>query len=227
MGWTTYRASYYKENGQIDRKAECDAYFMEGLNAGHYAVLKSAMVGATYYAAVKALRKGQKDENGEWIYVTIPENEQRVFAAVFLTSTNKRDYYNFGYKDMDESEGPYESNCPASILNLLSPTTYEYAIKWRERCWENIRRKKEGINLNTLPIGSVISYGLEKKTICIKYPPSYQFKTPFWKVEGVHEYRKKKYIPSDFEILYVGTGKVEPNWREKITESSSCLQAKA
>lgn len=28
MGWTEYRASYFK-SGKIDRKAECDAYFLE------------------------------------------------------------------------------------------------------------------------------------------------------------------------------------------------------
>lgn len=27
MGWTSYHASYYK-NGKVDRKAECDAYFL-------------------------------------------------------------------------------------------------------------------------------------------------------------------------------------------------------
>ena len=28
MGWTEYRASYFR-SGKIDRKAECDAYFLE------------------------------------------------------------------------------------------------------------------------------------------------------------------------------------------------------
>ena len=42
MGWTSYRANYYK-NGKINKKAECDAYFMEGLNRGHFQVLKSTM----------------------------------------------------------------------------------------------------------------------------------------------------------------------------------------
>lgn len=40
MGWTSYHATYYK-NGKVDRKAECDAYFMEGLNTGWYRVIKS------------------------------------------------------------------------------------------------------------------------------------------------------------------------------------------
>ena len=44
MGWTSYEATYFKKNGDIDRKAECDAYFMRD-NAGHYKVLKSSMKG--------------------------------------------------------------------------------------------------------------------------------------------------------------------------------------
>lgn len=35
MGWTEYRASYFK-SGKVDRKAECDAYFLEGHNRGHW-----------------------------------------------------------------------------------------------------------------------------------------------------------------------------------------------
>ena len=33
MGWTGCHATHYKRNGDIDRKAECDGYFLEGLNA--------------------------------------------------------------------------------------------------------------------------------------------------------------------------------------------------
>ena len=55
MGWTSYHANYYKKNGEIDRKAECDAYWQEGLKRGHFKVLRSSMVGSTYYAAVKPL----------------------------------------------------------------------------------------------------------------------------------------------------------------------------
>ena len=100
MGWTGYHATHYK-NGKVDRKAECDAYFMEGLNRGHFNVLKSSMVGSTYYAAVSPLKKSNgKDDNGNYIYVDIPENERIVFGVVFLTSTDAKDYYNFSYKDM-------------------------------------------------------------------------------------------------------------------------------
>jgi hypothetical protein len=51
------------------------------------------------------------------------------------------DGYTFGYKDMSEEMGPNESRCPKSILDLLTPTTYEYALAWRQRCRERIEKK--------------------------------------------------------------------------------------
>lgn len=156
MGWTSYHATYYK-NGKIDRKAECDAYFMEGLNRGHFNVLKSSMVGSTYYAAVQRMVKYVgKDENGEGIYEPLPESERTTFGIVFLTSIDTKDYYNFSYKDLDESMGPCQCDCPKGILDLLSPTDNEYANNWRKACYENLARKKNANGLNKLPVGTII-----------------------------------------------------------------------
>lgn len=156
MGWTGQHATHYK-NGKIDRKAECDAYFMEDLNKGHFNVLKSSMVGSTYYAAVQRVVKYiGKGENGEEIYESLPENERTTFGAVFLTSTDAKDYFNFSYKDMDESMGPGHCDCPKSILDLLSPTNDEYANEWRKACYENLTKKKNPNGLNKLPVGTVI-----------------------------------------------------------------------
>ena len=160
MGWTSYHASHYKYakgNRTIDRKAECDAYFMEGLNKGHYNVLKSAMVGSTYYAAVQIMKKYLgEDENGKSIYEDLPENERHTFAAIFLTSTDMKDYYNFAYKDMSESMGPYKYDCPKGILDLLPPTENEYALEWRKKCYERIEAKKNPNALRNLPVGTKI-----------------------------------------------------------------------
>ena len=156
MGWTSYHATHYK-NGKIDRKAECDAYFLDGLNRGHYDVLKSSMVGSTYYAAVKPLKKsGGKDENGNYIYVDIPETEHEVFAVVILTSTDTKDYFNFSYKEMCETSGPYRRDCPKSVLDLLTPTESEWANEWRKDCYENLKKKKDPNKLSNLPVGTVI-----------------------------------------------------------------------
>jgi hypothetical protein len=75
MGWTSYNATFYK-NGKVDRKAEIDYLF----NRDGYSVLKSTMVGTTYYGAVKYTnRKG----------------EEVVFGLVCLTKVDNRSYYNF------------------------------------------------------------------------------------------------------------------------------------
>jgi hypothetical protein len=156
MGWTSYHATYYKK-GKIDRKAECDAYFMEGLNRGHFNVLKSSMVGSTYYAAVqRTVKYVGKDEKGEGIYETLPENERTTFGIVFLTSTDSKDYFNFSYKDMDESMGPGYCDCPKGILDLLSSTDNQYANDWRKACYENIAKKNDPNGLNKLPVGTII-----------------------------------------------------------------------
>jgi len=203
MGWTSYHATHYK-NGRIDRKAECDGYFMEGLNAGYYRVLKSTMVGSVYYAAVETLKRyGKKQPDGSRPIEDIPEGERRVWAAVFLTTTDAKDYCNFSYKDMDESVSPFKSECPVSILNLLSPTDDEYANEWRARCRENAARKKSPDTLSNLPVGAVIRFTLHDGTVKVfmKHQPAYQFKRPFWYDRINNTYVPSRRIPKDYEIV--------------------------
>lgn len=141
MGWTEYHASCYK-NGKVDRKAEMDAIFNWEDEARKCEVLKSSMVGSTYYAAVRSFNK----TNG-YDYVG---------AVVCLTSTNNKDYFNFAYKDMDETMCPYQYNCPKGILDLLPPTENEYALEWRKQCYANLEAKKNPNNFNKLPVGTII-----------------------------------------------------------------------
>ena len=89
-------------------------------------VLRSTLVGMrVYYAAVEQVR--------------VATGQREVWAAICLVRYNPRDPegYIFGYKDMEESMGPCESDCPAPILDLLTPTDREYAVQWRARCREN------------------------------------------------------------------------------------------
>lgn len=85
-------------------------------------VLRSALVKMrTWYAAVEILR---------------PDREREVAALVCLVRYNPRDRegYIFGYKDMDETVGPYEAECPVAILDLLTPTENANALAWRAKC---------------------------------------------------------------------------------------------
>lgn len=149
MGWLEYRAEHYK-NGKVDRKAEMDSKYNWEDESRKVEVLKSSMVGSTYYAAVKSFNK----TNGY----------ECVTAAICLTSTNNKDYYNFAYKGMDESCGPYRYDCPKGILDLLTPTENEYAREWRKACYENLAKKKNPNSLGRLPVGSKIKYTLPYDT---------------------------------------------------------------
>lgn len=184
MGWTFYHVEPTYKNGKlfIDRKAECDGHF----DKNRCKVLKSAMVGSTYYAAVAV------------------DNE--VIAAVNLTRVDNKEYFNFGYKGMDESMGPFECNCPKGILDLLTPTDSEYANDWRKRCYENLKKKNSPNSLNNLPIGSVIRYNRYdgREIELVKCAAAYQFKRPWWKIVGENKYVSVKHIPSDYIVVKRG-----------------------
>ena len=196
MGWTWYLASHYRPNGQIDRKKECDALLTEGFYAGFYRIEKSAMDGATYYAAVTAIKKGLQENP-----IPIPPEEQTTFAVIFLTSTDNRNLFNFGYKDMDETCGPWQDRCPKSILDLLSPTDNEFALDWRKRCRERLTSPSTTKRLHDLPIGTQIEFEIGGRTrVAKKLPPNHQFRTPYWSL-GVGYYIAKKRIPDSFRVV--------------------------
>lgn len=89
-----------------------------------YTVLDTATINLTqFYAAVET----RNTETGE----------REVWAAVFLLHFC-RGRHNFGYKDMTESMGPCEAQCPQRILDLLTPTDNANALEWRQRCRANL-----------------------------------------------------------------------------------------
>jgi hypothetical protein len=102
MGWTV-----------LPRPDKPLAYMDRVFTGPGLTVLRSALVGFTYYAAVQ-------------------HSDGSVFAGVALLRYCRDGQ--FGYKDMDESMGPNEARCPKSILALLTPTDRPYAIEWRDRC---------------------------------------------------------------------------------------------
>lgn len=145
MGWDYHHAEHYR-NDKIDRKAELDDEFTWESETRSYEVLKSQMVGSTYYAAVKC-----------HIFET---QEEYVWALVCLTRTDTKDYFNFGKKAMDETEGPYKFDCPVAILDLLTPTDNEIANAWRKKC----REYKKLPKLSSIKEGGSIQFVLSHDT---------------------------------------------------------------
>lgn len=118
MGWSsiyTGRLTSQEKKQRIDRVRTWE----------NEEVVKSCMVGTTYYAAVR-----RKDDGV-------------VYAVVALTQLEEGE---FCFKDMSETCGPIEEKCPIGILKLLSPTDDKLAQEWRKRCLENheaqLRRRR-------------------------------------------------------------------------------------
>lgn len=136
MGWT-----YTCENIGRDRRAWLDWHYTRGSTNRKWNVLKSALVGTTYYAAVRLEEPG---------HATI------VFGLVVLTDAKRKasDNYTFGWKDMDETMGPYHCEAPAAILDLLTPTTNKNALRWRTDCRRNLlnaSRQRKGRSAKPQP----------------------------------------------------------------------------
>lgn len=126
-----------------------------------------------------------------------------------MTSTKANDYWNFSYKEMDESMCPYSFDCPVGILNLLTPTDSENANEWRRLCREQKEKKKEKKmdkkNPSNLPVGTIISFDYYGRKVTIqKMNPAYQFKRPWWYNAENHSYFTAKRIPNEFEIIELG-----------------------
>jgi hypothetical protein len=119
MGWL-YKSSL---DGFKTPTEYLDHQFTFDREERSYRVLRSSLVQMRrYYDAVERVEK--------------LSGERSVSAVVCLVNYNTREKegYIFGYKDMDESMGPCDHDCPAAILDLLTPTDSEWANAWRQKC---------------------------------------------------------------------------------------------
>lgn len=125
MGWLFMRDL----GGHASARSYLDNQFTYSRDDHRLTVLASSMVGSTYYAAAERIETA---------------GVAQVFAIICLTKSSKgaRDGCTFGYKDMTEHMGPYESDCPAFILDRLTETENDYATAWRARCRANLAQRK-------------------------------------------------------------------------------------
>jgi hypothetical protein len=131
MGWLTNI-----QRSELSPREEIDRLLTVQQAGGSQRVLLSALVAMReYYAAVE---------------LTVPGKPRQVWAAMWLVHFGRGDERGtWGYKDMDETMGPYYHRCPAKILDLLTEPLNEIAAEWREKCRETIasRGKAQGLRV--------------------------------------------------------------------------------
>lgn len=132
MGWLfmpfTSMGCHKTAKSYLDGQLTYEKTLDDGSKRGVRVLASSCPGNRTYYAAAQETVDGVGGD---------------VFAVVCLVRWNprSRDGHQFGYKDMTENSGPCEDDCPATILDLLSPTDHEHAIDWRARCRANLERR--------------------------------------------------------------------------------------
>lgn len=120
MGWTSVyvgELEYNTKSKTYNRKSFLDNNYTCENNEYKWEVIKSAMVGTTWYGACRRTNK----KTGESV----------VYGETILTAIDKMEFF---WKEVSEDMGPYTLECPVGILNLLSPTDNPYAQQWREKC---------------------------------------------------------------------------------------------
>lgn len=120
-------------------------------------VLYAVERGATVYAAVRC----RNEDTGM--------NE--VVGIVVLTHIASRDYCNFGTKIIEESMGPYQCDAPKKLINMLSSTDDESALRWRSNCLKNAHRHSAAATLRALEFGTVLELtdGSGKRLVVYRY----------------------------------------------------------
>ena len=118
-------------------------------------VLKSTVRSSAYYAACQSY-----DADGP----------RETFAIICLIKWNPgaRSGEEFGYKDMDETMGPFNFDCPASILDLLGRPGNDHAANWREQCRQRLaltsRRKPRPGDTLVLPEPLTFTDGVAERS---------------------------------------------------------------
>ncbi len=146
--------------------------------------------------------------SGEWtrvFYAAVKTHSSgEVWALVVLMGRHGGTFY---YKEMDEGMGPGEAECPAEILDLLSPTDNQWANEWRERCRKHAVLKAA----SQIPAGTVVrfdrpfNFGNGKSADRFRYTPEGRRKW-WWAVDEQGERRFPCRLGSDW---YLHPHKVE------------------
>lgn len=156
-------------------------------------------------------------ERGREVYLAVKvtdskTNYENVFGVVALTQLRSKESLNFGAKIMDETMHPVYYHAPKKLLELLSPTSDEEALSWRNGCWKQYRMDRQYNNvynqLSALPYGTIIRLNNPNKTLVELY---YHRGKLFYKIVGKKKLVKFGVVASyGYEIVSVGRTKMVP-----------------
>ena len=76
---------------------------------------------------------------GRSLWLTIKSPGGPSYVCLFLLRSHEGEW---SYKDVDESMGPYQSNCPLSIIEAADPPCNQFATEWREKVVAYHKRKQ-------------------------------------------------------------------------------------
>lgn len=127
-------------------------FFAAELFGENWELVTYSTVSRVFYAAAREKKSGH------------------IEAWVILTSADKRGGFNFGYKPIHESAGPFHFRAPAKVLDALTPLeqayadsidaergAYAFAKEWRDTCRKYLARPS--ITAGTMiEIGSPLTF---------------------------------------------------------------------
>ncbi len=93
------------------------------------------------------------------VLYTVQENEsadgdKSRFVCVYMLQNGG--YEGWGYKDVDETMGPYQLTCPPKYFEIAGPTDSKTAQEWRDKCLAAAAvRKVKG----SVKVGDTIVFG--------------------------------------------------------------------
>jgi hypothetical protein len=159
MGWT-FMPSHGRDRVEIIRGMltwESDTFANE--------VIDHAVVGTTVYLLCRRMPKGAWEP--DTTYINDAEGSYRWIAVVLTRKT--RDAYDLGYKEMEESMGPVEAQCPKRIITAASPLRHpdpgiegNYAARWRQKCLDQAaaktKRKADLVHGATIRLSSPLDF---------------------------------------------------------------------
>lgn len=133
MGWTFYSKPVGKSAVEAIKESFGTEWWLSHVCAST----------ATWEAVFLVVERQDPDSG---VYVPDAEGYVRELAVIAIKNSPKaRDGYNFGYKDMTETMGPYGCEAPLSIITKCSPlqdpigpqpgySMLRSATEYRERC---------------------------------------------------------------------------------------------